>query len=189
MAFNAVNTGYLARQASRMADFKDAYDRVKRRIEERYGIAVSISDVVDPNTGDFNGVQIMIDYDQDLESAFFVLVHLFGHTVQWNTSSECRAIGTDLSIGKSDEQLERIYEYEKTATRYSLQLMHEAKVMDLDQWVSDWWTADWKYLAHYYRCGEKLNIRSLLEPGKASRLTPIPIPEFRPQKWMSRWSF
>ncbi len=172
-----------------MTDFKTAYDRVERRIEARYNIPVMISDVLDPNSGDFDGLRIQIDYDQDLESAFFVLVHLFGHTVQWNTSEEYRRIGTDLSIGKGEKELAAIYEYEKNATRYSMQLMHESKVTDLDRWVSDWWGADWKYLAHYYRTGTKLNVRELIEPGAAEMLTPLAIPEFHPQKWLSRWSF
>jgi hypothetical protein len=55
--------------------------------------------------------------------------------------------------------------------------------------VSDWWHADWKYLEHFYRTGEKLNFRSLLRPGEGEVLTPLPIPEFTPQKWISRWSF
>jgi hypothetical protein len=172
-----------------MTPFKDAYDKVERRIEDRYGIPVSIGDVLDPNTGDFDGVKITLDHDQDLESALFVLVHLFGHTVQWNISEEYRAIGNDLSTGKGDAELAKIYDYEKNATRYSLQLMHEAGVRDLDQWVSDWWAADWKYLEHYYRTGEKLDFRKLLEPGKADRLVPIPVPAFTPQKWISRWAF
>ena len=172
-----------------MTDFKTAFDLVERRIEDRYSIPVSISDVLDPNTGDFDGVKIMVDYDQDMESALFVLVHLFGHTVQWNISAEYRAIGTDLSIGKGEEELRKIHEYEKNATRYSLQLLHDVGVKDLDRWVSDWWGADWKYLAHYYRTGEKLDTRSLIEPGKAELLTPLTIPQFTPQKWMSRWSF
>src|SRR4051794_15240552 len=109
-----------------MTHFKTAYDLVERRVEDRYGVPVSISDVLDPNTGDFDGMRIQIDYDQDLESALFVLVHLFGHTVQWNISEEYRTLGADLSIGKGDQELERIYAYEKNATRYSLQLMHDA---------------------------------------------------------------
>ncbi|MGQ0505620.1 MAG: hypothetical protein ACT4TC_09895 [Myxococcaceae bacterium] len=169
--------------------FKQAYDAVERRIENRYGIPVSVADVLEPNTGDFDGMRIQVDYDQDLESAFFVLVHLFGHTVQWNLSEHYRALGTDLSIGKSDDVLAQIYDYEKNATRYSLQLMHDAKVTDLDRWVSDWWHADWDYLRHYYRTGEKLDFRSLLHPGKGEQLTPLSIPEFAPQKWLSRWSF
>ena len=41
-----------------MTSFKEAYDKVERRIEDRYGIPVSISDVLDPNTGDFDGVNL-----------------------------------------------------------------------------------------------------------------------------------
>ncbi len=169
--------------------FKRAFDAVEKRIEERFGIPVSISDVLEPNTGDFDGMRILVDHDQDLDTAFFVLVHLFGHTVQWNLSEEYRTLGADLSIGKGDEELRRFYDYEKNATRYSLQLMHDAGVKDLDRWVSDWWHADWKYLAHFYKTGEKLEFKSLLEPGKGELLTPLPIPPFTPQKWISRWSF
>ncbi len=172
-----------------MTPFKEAYDRVERRIEDRYQIPVAISDVLDPNTGDFDGMKILIDHDQDLESALFVLIHLFGHTVQWNRSEEYRRLGTDLSIGKGEEELAKIFSYEKDATRISLQLLHEAGIKDLDRWVSDWWHADWRYLAHYYRTGEKLDFRTLLEPGVGETLTPCPIPEFTPQRWISRWAF
>ena len=64
-----------------LTDFQEAFNRVELLIENRYGIPVSISDVLDPNTGDFDGVSIKVDYDQDLEVALFVLIHLFGHTV------------------------------------------------------------------------------------------------------------
>lgn len=172
-----------------MTSFKEAFDKVERRVEDRYDIPVSISDVLDPNTGDFDGMKIMVDYDQDMESAFFVLAHLFGHTVQWNISEEYRKLGIDVSAGKSEEQLRQFYAYEKNATRYSLQLMHESGVTDLDRWISDWWHADWKYLEHFYRTGEKLEFRKLLDPGKGELLTPLAIPKFTPQKWISRWSF
>lgn len=172
-----------------MTDFKDAYDRVEKLIEDRYGIAVSIADVLDPNTGDFDGLHIKLDYTLDLETAFFVLIHLFGHSVQWHISEEFRKIGLETQPGKSDEEMRRIYAYEKDATRYSLQLMHEAGVDDLDQWVSDCWAADWKFLEHFYRTGERLDFKTLLRPGEAERLTPLPIPNFTPQRWVSRWSF
>ena len=172
-----------------MTDFKTAYDRVERHIEDRYQIPVSINDVLDPNTGDFDGMKIEIDYAQELDSAFFVLVHLFGHTVQWNISAEYRELGSDLSIGKGEDVLAKILAYEQNATRYSMQLMHDVGVKDLDQWVSDYFAADWKYLSHYYRTGEKLDFRKLIEPGKGALLTPLQIPEFKPQKWISRWSF
>jgi hypothetical protein len=176
-------------EGQQAGSFEDAFARVERWIERRYGVPVSISDVLDPNTGDFDGLRIAVDYDQDCESALFVVVHLFGHTVQWNTSEEYRTLGLDTAPGKSDEVLARIREYEKTATRYSVQLMHEAGVMHLDRWASDWWHADWRFLEHYYRTGERLNVRALIRPGEGELLTPLPIPEFSPTRWTSRWAF
>jgi hypothetical protein len=172
-----------------VTDFQDAYNRVCRRIEERYGVEVTISDVLDPNTGDFDGAVIKLDDDQDLDMALFVLAHLFGHTVQWNVSEEFREIGKDTAPGKTEEQLRRIFDYERDATRYSLSLLHEAGVDDLDAWVSDWWRADWEFLSHYYRTGERLDPRALLRPGADAPLTPLAIPEFQPNHWVSRWSF
>jgi len=171
-----------------VTDFQDAFNSVVRRIEERYGVDVTISDVLDPNTGDFDGERIKVDYDQDLELALFVLVHLFGHTVQWNLSEEFRAIGMKTTPGATEAELALIYVYEQDATRYSLALLHEAGVTDLDAWASDWWRADWLFLSHFYRTGERLDPRTLLERGGAP-LTPLPIPEFTPQRWVSRFSF
>ena len=165
------------------------FNRLERLIEDRWEIPVHIQDVPNPFTGDLDGEQIMVDYDLEIEDAVFILIHLFGHTVQWNLSEEYRRIGTDLSIGKGEKELQAIYAYEKNATRFSLQLMHDAGVRDLDRWMSDWWAADWKYLDHYYRTGEKLDFKTLLDPGKGEMLTPLVIPEFKPQKWLSRWSF
>jgi hypothetical protein len=168
--------------------FAEAYDRAKQRMAA-YGVEVRIGDVLDPNTGDFNGEQITVDYDQEIDSAFFVVVHLFGHTVQWNLSEEARRIGLDLTIGKGEAELARCREYERAATRYGMQLVHEAGVTDLDRWISDWWEADWKYLSHYYRTGAKPDFRSLVVPDCGDLLTPVPIPPFQPQRWPSRWSF
>ena len=172
-----------------LTDFRAAYDRVSARIEERYGVDVTISDVLDPNTGDFDGACIRVDYDQDVETAFFVLVHLFGHTVQWNVSDEFRALGLETAPGKTDEEMARILAYERDATRYSLALMHEAGVTDLDGWISDWWRADWQFLSRFYRTGERLDPRALVVRGGGEVLTPLGIPEFQPRRWVSRWSF
>jgi hypothetical protein len=184
--------GFASTAGSRWVDtFRGvmAFARVERHVEHRYGVPVSIADVLDPNTGDFDGLRIQLDYDQDQESALFVLVHLFGHTVQWNVSAEFRELGMDNAPGKSEETLAKIYDYERGATRYSIQLMHEAGVKHLDRWASDWWHADWKFLSHFYRTGEKLDTRKLLRPGEGELLTPLPIPPFTPQRWRSRWSF
>ncbi len=171
-------------QTPSLAFLQSVFNRCAEHIETRYGIEVRISDVVDPNTGDFDGSKILIDYDQDLDIALFVLIHLFGHTVQWNTSEQYRTLG--LNPAPKDPTL--VYEYEKEATRLSLSLLHEIGVTNLDQWASDWWAADWLYLQHIYRTGEKLNVRELLRPG-AELLSPMEIPQFIPQRFVSRWSF
>ena len=88
-------------------DFRSVYNRVVPIVEKKYGVEVVISDVVDPNTGDFDGQQILIDYDQDLEVALFVLVHLFGHTVQWNVSEAYRNLGLNVAVGKTPRRWRR----------------------------------------------------------------------------------
>ena len=74
------------------ATFVTAFAAAERLIEERYGIPVVVSDVPTPFTGDLDGAEIRVDYDLDPEDALFIIVHLFGHTVQWNVSPEARAI-------------------------------------------------------------------------------------------------
>jgi hypothetical protein len=164
------------------------YNRLVPVVERKYGIEVAISDVVDPNTGDFDGQQILIDYDQDLEVALFVLIHLFGHTVQWNVSEVYRTLGLNVAVGKTEEEMAAITEYEQGATRLGIALLHEAGVFDMDGWASDWWRADFEYLVHFYRTGEKLAVRRLLKRG-GEALEPLPIPHFTPTRYASRWSF
>ena len=96
-----------------------------------------VTDVPDPFTGDLDGSSILVDYDLDAEEALFILVHLFGHTVQWNVSPNDRALGLLEVRNPSAELLASLARYEVDAARYSLQLFHEAGVRDLDQWLAD----------------------------------------------------
>lgn len=175
-----------------MIDYKSCFNKVEKHIEDRYQMPVSISDVVDPNTGDFDGVSIKVDYDLELDLAFYVLLHLFGHSLQWNLSAEYRELGLDQTIPKPPGEMAKIREYEREATCYSLTLCRDARLEpldEIDQWVSDWFDADYAFLEHYYKTGERLNPRELFKEGKGELLKPIPIPEFTPQRWTSRWSF
>jgi len=175
-----------------MIDFQTCFNLVERHIETRYGMPVSISDVKDPNTGDFDGTSIKIDYALELDLAFYVLLHLFGHSVQWNLSAEFRELGQDQTIPKPPEDMERIRIYERDATRYALELCREAKLEPLDEidrWVSDWFHADFAFLETFYTTGERLDPRELITPGKGELLMPLAIPDFTPQRWTSRWSF
>ncbi len=166
--------------------FTEAFNLVEPFIERRYGIPIVITDVKDPFTGDLDGAEIRVDYDLVGEEALFILVHLFGHTVQWNLSERAREIGTLPVTNASEELLTELREYEKEACAYSLQLFHEAGVRDLDQWISDFAACDIAYLMNFYRTGEQRPFRSFWRDGQPA-VMPKAIPEFHPAKWVSRW--
>ena len=168
------------------ARLREVFDRVERLIEDRWEIPVRISDVPNPFTGDLDGEQIVVDHDVDLEDAVFILIHLFGHTVQWNVSARAREIAHAKRDVWTEDQLREIAAYEEQACRYSLQLLHDAGVRDLDQWVSDFAACDTAYLMHFYRTGEKQPFRAFW-PTEAPLLTPLPIPPFQPTRWLARF--
>jgi hypothetical protein len=165
--------------------FREAFNAIEEYIERRYSVQVVISDVTDPFTGDLDGESIAVDYDQSCEDALFIIAHLLGHTVQWNTDLRARELGTAAVTSPSEAFLEELAAYERTACRYSLQLFHEAGVWDLDQWISDFAACDSAYLMHFYRTGRKLPFRSFWREGMP-RIEPLAIPVFQPSRWLSR---
>jgi len=162
-----------------------AFNRLERLIEDRWEIPVHIQDVPNPFTGDLDGEQIMVDYDLEIEDAVFLLIHLFGHTVQWNLSAQRREVAFLAPKTWTDEQLRAAMDYEAEACGYSLQLVHEAGIHDLDQWISDFAACDSAYLMHFYKTGEKRAFRSFWRDN-APLIAPLAIPEFRPTQWLSR---
>jgi hypothetical protein len=163
-----------------------AFNVLEPHVENQYGIPIRIRDVPSPFTGDLDGAEIHVDYDEEIESALFILAHLFGHTVQWNTDEAAREIGYRLHVNPSEEMLKRLSEYELEACRYSMQLFHEAGVSHLDQWLSDYSNCDFAYLTHFYVSGEKRPFKSFWKDG-TPLLMPKTIPPFHPTKWVSRW--
>lgn len=167
---------------------RQVFDSCERLIEKRWGIPVSINDVPSPFTGDLDGAKIHVDYDLEIEDALFILLHLFGHTVQWNVSPEAREIAFfKPAAGEAwpPEKLVAVAAYEGQACQYSLQLLHDAGVHDLDQWVADFAACDVAYLMHFYRTGEKRPFREFWRDG-APVLPPAAIPDFHPTAWLSR---
>jgi hypothetical protein len=167
---------------------RSVFDRVERHVEDRWNIPVHIADVPNPFTGDLDGEQIIVDYDLDIEDAVFILIHLFGHTVQWNCSKRSREIGLAPpgSQTYTEDLLREIAAYEHEACAYSLQLLHDCGVTDLDGWVSDFAACDCAYLMHLYRTGEKRAFRTFWRDG-AALVAPRRIPDFQPTRWISRY--
>jgi len=165
---------------------REVFNTVEPHVEKRYGIPVIVKDVPSPFTGDLDGAEIHIDYDETIESALFIIVHLFGHTVQWNICDEARRLGTMRPEDVTPADLQALLDYEAEAAGYSLQLFHEAGVHDLDPWLSDFSACDVSYLEHFYRTGEKREFRSFWRDG-VPLVAPLPIPDFHPTQWVGRW--
>lgn len=166
--------------------FREVFDLAVTRIEKRWGIPVRVKDVPNPFTGDLDGAEIHVDYDLEAEDALFILVHLFGHTVQWNVDPELRKLGELRGAGHPPETIAALAEYERQACRYSLQLLHELGVRDLDQWLADFAACDLEYLVHFYRHGDKPPFRSFWRDGQPL-LDPLAIPDFEPTRWVTRY--
>ena len=166
-----------------------AFNAAEQLIESRYNVPVRVRDVPDPFTGDLDGAEIHIDYAVDTETGLFNLVHLFGHTVQWNVSERARELSLlqGTLSGPLDSALEaELLAFEREACEYSMTLLHDAGVLELDQWVSDFAACDFRYLMHVYNTGEKASFRSFWKPDQPL-LTARPIPDFHPTRWIARW--
>src|SRR5262245_57895641 len=53
----------------------------------KYGFVIEYRDLEPPRTGIFDGLRISIDPDVDFEMQCFILLHLFGHSIQWTAPS------------------------------------------------------------------------------------------------------
>ena len=158
---------------------------LQAHVEQHYQVPVRIIDVPDPYSGDLNGEEIHLDYEEDPDVMVFNLVHLFGHTVQWNLLGRAPEIGSKAPGTYTEPELEEVVTYEREACRYGQQLLHEAGIHDLDGWLSDFAATDEVYLLHYYRTGEKRPPRSFWRTDHPL-LEPLRIPRFHPTKFKLR---
>jgi hypothetical protein len=168
-------------------ELHETFRRVRDEVERR-GVRVYIGDVLDPNTGSFDGAEIGIDYANDLEMSLFVLLHLFGHTAQWCTVPVYRTIDERVRPGAPPEVIEEARAYEQEASRLGLTLLHASGIRDRDLWMSDWSGSDWRYLSTFYATGV-LPIWSACRSSGHPPLEPLPIPDFVPRRFHTRYAF
>jgi uncharacterized protein involved in tellurium resistance len=138
-------------------------------------------DVPDPLTGDLNGAEIHIDFAVKPAQRLFLLAHLFGHTVQWNTNAGAFELGRPQSPPVSEDCLPALMEYEREAARCALGLLHEVGITDVDQWFANYAACDAAYLRHYYVTAEKRDFLSFWREG-TSCLQAQPVPPFTPTR-------
>jgi hypothetical protein len=161
--------------------FEEALALLRSRVEDHYGIGVRSIDVAAPVSGDLDGQEIRLDPEFGTELMVFNLVHLFGHTVQWNLLGRVPDIGTKPPGQYSAADLEEVTSYERDASRYGQELLHETGIRDLDPWLADLAASDITYLEHYYATGIKGTLADFRKTGQPL-LDPLPIPGFKPRR-------
>src|SRR3954469_22123475 len=103
----------------------------------KYGFAIEYRDLEPPRTGIFDGLRIVIDPDVGFEMQCFLLLHLFGHSVQWVAPSIEHKLDALQHTPKKTEFVKVQQAYEMEAAQFALQLLHERGVTEQDRWFSD----------------------------------------------------
>ncbi len=152
-----------------------------------YGFVVEYAVLERPRLGIFNGLKLTIDPAVDFEMQCFLVLHLFGHSVQWVAPSYRPEI-----VGVSESDLETylaaLERYERNAARFGLQLLHEAGLTDLDSWFFAFAETDWKYVETFYRTGSIPRWETCKVAG-ARPVEPLAIPPLQPRLVEVRYAF
>lgn len=158
-----------------------------------HGFALRFDDLSDQEqkkTGTFDGLEIVLHQGNDPQLQIFILLHLFGHSVQWVAPSledTLRGIQNKENMSKFMYFLRR-YEFE--AARFGLQLLHEAGITEADEWFAEMVDIDWQYVKTYYETGVVPNLDDIAAmPIDASRIEPLAIPELRHRRVKVRYAF
>ena len=154
----------------------------------KYGFAIEYRDLEPPRTGIFDGLRIVIDPDVGFEMQCFLLLHLFGHSVQWVAPSIEHKLADLQHTEDKARFMQVLHDYEREAAGYAMQLMRERGVTTLDQWFSDFVETDWRYVERYYRTGEIPRLRDCLAGG-CVLINPTPIPPLRHRQVEVRFAF
>jgi hypothetical protein len=154
----------------------------------KYDFVVEYRDLDPPRTGIFDGVRIVIDPDVGFEMQCFLLLHLFGHSVQWVAPSLEHQLAALTGTGDRDLFMAALRRYEFEAAAFGMQLLHELGVTHLDQWYSDFVATDWRYVEGYYETGTIPDWAACVVHG-CPLIEPAPIPPLRHRRVEVRFAF
>lgn len=164
-------------------DFKQILSEVVT-FSETLGFRIIVTDGMDDFfKGDLDGVTIYTSELSD-EDNLFNIVHMVGHSIQWNVSDELRQLGSVIHKDPSDDLLRNLQEYEWEANCYGLEILFQLGYSNLKEWLEGKFIIDMLYLTHYYKTGEKLREISplALEHTFKKPLVPKVISSFTPKK-------
>jgi hypothetical protein len=154
----------------------------------KHGFAIEYRDLDPPRTGIFDGLRIVIDPDVGFEMQCFLLLHLFGHSVQWVAPSLEHTLEDLRKTQDRDRFMQALHDYEFQAARFGMQLLHHVGVTTVDQWYSDFVHTDWRYVERYYQTNQLCDWHECVVTG-ASLIAPDPIPELHQHQVEVRFAF
>ena len=154
----------------------------------KQGFAIEYRDLEPPRTGIFDGLRIVIDPDVGFEMQCFLLLHLFGHSVQWVAPSLEHKLGDLQNTQDRARFMQVLHAYELEAACFGMQLLHSVGVATLDEWYSDFVATDWRYVERYYETDSLPDWKTCVVSG-APLVTPAPIPELRLHQVQVRFAF
>src|SRR5262245_44124202 len=152
------------------------------------GFRLEYRDLEPPRTGVFDGLKIMIDPDVDFEMQAFILLHLFGHSVQWVAPSLTHKLEALQHTTDKERFMQVLRDYEYEAAGFALTLLYELGVRDLDDWFSDFVATDWRYVERYYREDRIPPWDECIVSG-APTIQPLPIPPLVHREVEVRFAF
>src|SRR4029077_8987582 len=152
------------------------------------GFAIEYRDLDPPRTGIFDGLRIVIDPDVGFEMQCFLLLHLFGHSVQWVAPSLEHKLDDLKNTSDRARFMKVLHDYEAEAAGFGLQLLHEVGVTSLDQWYSDFVATDWRYVERFYETGTLQNWEECAVSG-CQLIRPQPIPALKHRQVEVRFAF
>ena len=152
------------------------------------GFVIEYRDLEPPRTGIFDGLRIVIDPDVGFEMQCFLLLHLFGHSVQWVAPSIEHKL-KDLQHTEDKARFMRVlHDYEFEAAGFGMQLLRDAGITHLDQWYSDFVETDWRYVEGYYETNRLPAWTTCVVSG-CPLLEPRPIPSLVHRQVEVRFAF
>ena len=169
------------------ADMINLWSKVPSGIV-KHGFAIEYRDLDPPRTGIFDGLRIVIDPDVGFEMQCFLLLHLFGHSVQWVAPSIETKLDDLRNTTDKVRFMQVLHDYEFEAAGFGMQLLHDCGVLGLDQWYSDFVHTDWRYVERYYQTDRIPPWQECVVSG-CPLVEPRPIPELRLRQVEVRFAF
>jgi hypothetical protein len=154
----------------------------------KHGFTLEYRDLEPPRTGIFDGLRIVIDPDVGFEMQCFVLLHLFGHSIQWVAPSLAHKLDALQHTTNKEQFMQVLHDYEYEAAEFGMQLLHDVGISDLDGWYSDFVDTDWRYVERYYR-EDRIPPWDECVVGGAPPILPAPIPPLRHCQVEVRFAF